>query len=284
MQANLSGAKPSLPGREAVPGGRSGVEEAWGGVLWRGSELAGSGGRTLPSGHRALDLELPGGGWPCEGLTEVMLAQPVGCEWRLLGPALRRWSAGGGVVMLVGAPGGFMPHAPALQAAGLSPKQVVWVPAGEGKPCLWAAEQALQCPQVAAVLAWLPRVTPAALRRLQMHAQRAGVPAFVFRPLAAAQESSPAPLRLSVSPARAWSLGVRLLKRRGPLHEGLIELPALPLRLAGVMAPRLRAAGQARVRGASAAPGGVPLPLHALPEQTDVLLAGIDRPAFVTAG
>jgi protein ImuA len=84
------------------------------------------------------------------------------------------------------------------------------------------------------------------LRRLQVHAQQGDAPVFVFRPSAAQAESSPAPLRLAIEPGQAWSLRVRLLKRRGPVYEGVMELPCLPQRLAGVLAVRL--AGRAATK------------------------------------
>ncbi|APW47500.1 hypothetical protein [Rhodoferax antarcticus] len=46
-------------------------------------------GRTLPSGHAALDAQLPGGGWPVGASCEILQPQAGQGEWRLLLPALR---------------------------------------------------------------------------------------------------------------------------------------------------------------------------------------------------
>lgn len=59
-------------------------------AIWRGNELGTPVTAVISTGWKALDCELPGGGWPCHALTEVLQPQPTVCEWRLLGPALRR--------------------------------------------------------------------------------------------------------------------------------------------------------------------------------------------------
>ena len=67
--------------------------------LWRASQIGGGRRRTTPSGHAALDAELPGGGWPHGELTELLLPQPGIGELRLLAPALAavgRAGLGGG--------------------------------------------------------------------------------------------------------------------------------------------------------------------------------------------
>ena len=67
--------------------------------LWRASQIGGGQRRTTPSGHAALDAELPGGGWPHGELTELLLPQPGIGELRLLAPALAmvgRAGQGGG--------------------------------------------------------------------------------------------------------------------------------------------------------------------------------------------
>jgi len=52
------------------------------------------------------------------------------------------------------------------------------------------------------------------LRRLHLAAQHGDTLFFLFRPLAAAQDASPAPLRLSLRPA-AGGIEVGFVKRRG---------------------------------------------------------------------
>lgn len=141
-------------------------------------------GATLSSGHLALDQVLPGGGWPLDALSEVLQPPGLHGEWRLLLPVLLRLQqTGSGALVLVGPP--HVPFGPALQAQGLAVQRLLWVNPSPMQACLWAAEQALRCAGVLAVLAWLPqalRVRPEQLRRLQLAAQTYGKPLFAMRP------------------------------------------------------------------------------------------------------
>ena len=192
--------------------------------VWRASELQAPGGLAVwPSGHAALDAQLPGAGWPCGSLVEVLQIQPGHTEWQLLLPALGSWQRHSPLpgeparvgVVLVGPP-----HAPVmagLQAQGLQTASLITVNAVEPVQRLWACEQALHSPAVGAVLAWLPHAPVDALRRLQHAATRHGGLLWVFRPLQTQHQASPAPLRLRLD---GWSaqggLVVSVLKRRGP--------------------------------------------------------------------
>ena len=41
-------------------------------MLWRGDEFGAPAASVLPTGFARLDAELPGGGWPCGALTELL--------------------------------------------------------------------------------------------------------------------------------------------------------------------------------------------------------------------
>ena len=71
-------------------------------ALWSGTELCAPVSAVVSSGFAALDAELPGGGWPCRSLTEVLSPQPSVLEWRLIGPALGRLVGKGGQVVVIG--------------------------------------------------------------------------------------------------------------------------------------------------------------------------------------
>src|SRR5450830_659252 len=122
--------------------------------LWRASDLERSAAPACPSGFAALDAELPGGGWPCGQLTEVLQPEAGWREWRLLAPSLARLSQQGAVV-LVGPP--LVPHLPALAWQGLALEALIWVQANSPAERLWAAEQALRCQALSALLVWLPQ-------------------------------------------------------------------------------------------------------------------------------
>src|SRR5262245_56507537 len=83
-------------------------------ALWRAHQLSAPSGAVTASGFAALDVELPGGGWPHRVLTELLLPHSGLGELRLLMPALGRIagaSEDGRSVML------FDPPAPLCGAA-----------------------------------------------------------------------------------------------------------------------------------------------------------------------
>jgi protein ImuA len=205
--------------------------------VWRADQLAHAPQATLPSGHAALDAELPGGGWPLGQLTEILQAQSGLHEWRLLLPALQA-AAQCGPLLLVGAP--HLPHLPVLASLGIAPERVLRIEARTPAERLWAAEQALRCKELGALLAWLPQVRSEQLRRLQLSAQGGGSASralvFALRPLDAQRESSPAPLRVAVQTGEGTQLALQLLKRRGPLREQPLALAA-PLPVLAALKP-----------------------------------------------
>jgi protein ImuA len=180
--------------------------------VWRGAGMAQSAVRAVPSGHARLDLELPGGGWPAAALTEILCASHGIGELQLVLPALVALSRAHGRIAWLAPP--HLPYAPALAAAGLRLEFLTVVRAPGRRDALWAAEQVLRAGACRALLVWLPRSGYGELRRLALAAEAGAAIAMLFRPPQAAQESSPAPLRLALEP-QGEQLAVRVLKRRG---------------------------------------------------------------------
>lgn len=206
-------------------------------ALWRGDALGRGTDIVWASGFDALDAELPGGGWPGRQLTEVLLPQFSLAEWRLTGPALRRVVADGAAVALVGPPK--RPHLPGLMHLGLDERHLVWIDTHAPSERLWCAEQLIKSNAAGAVLAWMPQAAPEQLRRLQVLAQSFEGPVFLFRPLAARHDPSPAPLRVQVSIDVDWALSVQILKRKGPAHDTPLRLASIPGGLERVLTPRV---------------------------------------------
>jgi len=203
--------------------------------VWRGRELAQARERTVPTGHAALDAHLPGGGWPLGSLVEVLQDQPQRHVWQLMLPALAAVARSAGQpVVLVSPP--FEPFLPSLRAQGLPGEQVLWIGADKPPARLWAAEQALRCADVSAVLAWLPVARSEELRRLHLCAQQHERLLVVFRPQQVAGQSSPARLRLLVQGRE--QMEVTLLKRRGPPLLQPVVLRGTPPRLAALLGAR----------------------------------------------
>ncbi len=166
---------------------------------------------ALPTGHAELDATLPGGGWPRGALTEILIEQDGIGECSLLLPALTGLTRARKRVALVAPP--YVPYAPALAAAGVDLAQLVHIDA-TAADTHWTAEQCLRAGCCGAVLNWLPHADYRQLRRLQLAAEAGATIGFLFRPLAAADQTSPAALRIRVIAAAA---GPRLevLKCRG---------------------------------------------------------------------
>ena len=222
--------------------------------VWHADAMGAGTQRVQPTGHAALDAQLPGGGWPVGALSEVL--QPLAGlhEWQLVLPALAQATASqSGAVVLVAPPR--EPFGPALQSQGLRAERVCVVRADSPMAALWAAEQALRCQGVLAVMAWLPQAQPAALRRLQLAAAQQQQLLWVFRPVDASLQASPALLRLQVQglalpgdAAVAPGMQVQILKRRGPPLAQALHLPGCHPQLAQVLvaqAQRRRAAQEA---------------------------------------
>jgi protein ImuA len=191
--------------------------------LWLASQLAHSTTRCIDTGHPALSAQLPGGGWPTGTLVDLMLQQPGIGELRLLRPALV--TAARRRIVLLQPP--HPPQALALAAMGLAPSQLVWIRTSRSSDALWAAEQVLRSGSCGALLLWQNHARGETLRRLHLAAQSAETLFFMLRPLATAQDSSAAPLRLALRPA-AGGMNIEFVKRRGPQRDAPLFLPLTP--------------------------------------------------------
>lgn len=176
--------------------------------IWRGNQSA-----VIPaigSGHPALDLRLPGQGWPRGSLVELMPATPGIGEISLLIPALRRIAADKRIAFIHPP---FIPFAPALSNSGLPLQRTVWIDAQQQNG-QWAAEQSLRSGAVGAVLCWNASTDATDLRRLQLAAEAGGAIVFLFRAASAIAQPSTAALRLVLVPQNG-RLRVDLVKARG---------------------------------------------------------------------
>lgn len=206
-------------------------------ALWRGGELRPPPTSIRTSGWAALDAELPGGGWPGMSVTELLISQPGVLEWRLLMPAIKPIVAAGGEVTVVGP--ARPPSMEGLVQDGIEPDRFWRFNVDEPARRLWVTEQMLKANGADVLIAWLPQVRQEQLRRLQTCAQGFEGLCFLVRPAYALRDSSPAPLRIDVSLAADWDLRVRVAKRRGPVHDQDLLLPAYAGGVARVLTPEL---------------------------------------------
>lgn len=197
--------------------------------LWRASQLARGHTRCVDTGHMALSNQLPGGGWPMGTMVDLLVQQPGIGELRVLAPALAKVSKRRIALLQP-------PHAPqalGLAGLGLPPDSMLWLRAERTADALWAAEQVLRSGSCGALLFW-PDILPSSsrmahvraesLRRLHLAAQHGETLFFNMRPLTAARDPSPAPLRISVRPAPG-GIDVGFVKRQGPARDEALFLP-----------------------------------------------------------
>jgi hypothetical protein len=194
--------------------------------LWRARDQGSSQPPGLPTGFSALDGCLPGGGWPRQGLIEILADRHGIGELSLLMPALAALCGEereGGWLAWVSPP--YQPYAPALAARGIDVERVLVVRSG---PPAWVMEQSLRSGSCSAVLGWVDVINPQSLRRLQLAAEQTCCLAVIFRWLRDRREPSPAVLRIALE-AGQGGLRVRIEKSRGgrlvQLQLGLVGGP-----------------------------------------------------------
>lgn len=180
--------------------------------IWRGNQRAQTAEDALPTGFAALDALLPGGGWPRGALTEVLLARQGIGELRLIMPTLARLPEADGWLAWVAPP--YVPYAAALAAAGIDLRRLLVAKPRNEADAWWTAEQALRSGACGALLAWLRAADERRMRRLQLAAETGHTWGVLFRHARAAQDRSPAALRLLLEPSTE-GLAVTILKRRG---------------------------------------------------------------------
>lgn len=140
---------------------------------------------VLPFGVATLDRVLPEGGLALGAVHEILGAGPDEEDGA---------AAAGFIAGIAGRLGGKLPgglvlwclkqrdlYGPGLAAHGLDPARIVLVRAARDDDLLWTIEEGLRCPGVAAVVGEIGRLPMVAGRRLQLAAERSGIPALLLR-------------------------------------------------------------------------------------------------------
>lgn len=178
-------------------------------------------GSGLSTGYSTLDGQLQQGGWPVDTTIELLSdGSGLGSMGMFL-PAMEQLSEQGRWQVFIAPP--FIPYAPLLAARGIDTQQVLLVHPKNKKDLLWAIEQALRSTTCSAVFSWLgaDSFRYSELRKLQLAAASGDSLAVLFRPGNAAQQHSPAGLRLQMREYRT----VHILKQRGGNQSINVELP-----------------------------------------------------------
>ena len=143
---------------------------------------------VLPFGITAIDQVLPGGGLARGALHEILgmggdeedgaLAAAFAAS--ILGRLAAQGSSVGAGIVLWCLPRPDL-YRPGLAAHGLDPARLVLVRAPRDAEILWAMEEGLRAPAIAAVVGEVGALTAVASRRLQLAAECSGVTALLLR-------------------------------------------------------------------------------------------------------
>ena len=174
------------------------------------------------TGFIQLDQELPDGGWPQQGLMELLCPRWGVGELPLLSPAMAQLSQQGRWLAWVSPP--WLPYAPGLLNAGVNIENILVIQPKTEKDALWAMEECLQSGSCSIVLGWPKKPLPQQLKRLHVAAQKGESLCVLMRHEQCSQQPSPAPLRIELG-ALQKEISLRILKRKGSWTSQWLSLP-----------------------------------------------------------
>lgn len=173
----------------------------------------------VASGCGPLDRLLPEGGFRRGTLVEWLAeGDGTGALTLALGTA-REALAEGGALVVVDRRREF--YAPAAARLGINLVDLILVQPSSTADELWAIDQALRCPGVAAVVAWPERLDGRTFRRLQLAAEEGGAIGLLLRDCRVRHEPTWAEVRMGVEPlppappVEGRRLRIELLRCRG---------------------------------------------------------------------
>ena len=208
--------KPRHVNREPTHAGRRALLERLRARLAR-LEAFERGGAMMALGLPGIDGAL-GGGLARGCLHELCGAPAHGAALGFAAALLGRLMADGGHVVWIGQRDELF--GPGLAELGLAPERLIVVRARPRDARLWALEEALRNPGLAAALAEVNQLSLTQSRRLQLAAEAKGVTALLLRPLPAGAAPSAAATRWQITAAPSAKAG----RRASGLPEWRISL------------------------------------------------------------
>jgi protein ImuA len=167
--------------------------------------LGRSGSAVVALGLPGIDGVLPGGGLPRGCLHELCGAPAHGAALGFAAALLGRLMADGGHVVWIGPRDELF--GPGLAELGLAPERLIVIRARRREARLWALEEALRSPGLAAALAEVDQLSLTQSRRLQLAAESKGVSALLLRPPQAGATPSAAATRWRIAAAPSATAG-----------------------------------------------------------------------------
>lgn len=132
-------------------------------------------------GLDAVEAAFPNAVFPTGAIHEFLNAMPehAAASNGFIAGLLATLMQNGGVCLWISASRILFP--PALRAFGVEPDRIIFVDLKREKDVLWAAEEALKCGGLAAVVAEMREINFAQSRRLQLAVEKSRVTGFILR-------------------------------------------------------------------------------------------------------
>lgn len=164
------------------------------------------------TGLQRLDVQLPLGGWPVGGVTELRPTHAEIGAFSVLVPTLARLTQQGRRVVLMGSEQ--LPDLEALGDQGVRLRQVTILRAAESDR-FWAMEQKLRSGEVAMLVAWMPQLSDRQVRRLEEAAAAGQAMVMLFRNAGARSFCRASTLQLVLRPGTDGLLDIEIVRAGG---------------------------------------------------------------------
>jgi len=192
--------------------------------VWQGHSHAFLPQTSIKSGHKVLDKALQHQGWPTHSMIEICQLFHS-CEWWLFHPAIQSLNTQEQqrYIALINPPA--TPYIDGLERLGITTNQLIVVQTQTPAEFITSVTELNQCPVCCVVMAWQPKqtLTYTQLRKLQLSASQRDGLSIIFRHARAKQQSSPASLRMLVTP-NSSSINIHIFKQRGKLQHTTIDI------------------------------------------------------------
>ncbi len=149
-------------------------------LLWEGFKPLAAG-KTVFAGLGEVEAAFPNGVFPTGTIHEFMCTEAehaAACNG-FISALLSTLMSNGGACMWIGASRKLF--APALAVFGITPDRIIFADLKKEKDVLWAAEEALKCSGLAAVVAEVQTIDFSGSRRLQLAVEQSRVTGFILR-------------------------------------------------------------------------------------------------------
>ncbi|HUT41735.1 MAG TPA: hypothetical protein VM011_10370 [Gammaproteobacteria bacterium] len=174
--------------------------------------------RVVPSGVAGLDELLPDGGWPRDGVVEIIVPDMLADAMDLVLPALRRLGQQGRMIAMVTPP--FEARAGLYTDPDINANHLLQVNPHPGRSALWTVESLLETGACAAVLAWPGCDTELMGKRLQKAAAQGRSLCILFRYEGLSTRRSSVALRLRLDVSAAGHV-LQRVNSRGEILSGI---------------------------------------------------------------